>query len=131
MGQHLITGALTLAAVTFTVTANLVLKTGTQKQGLGTIWPLTVVNAQVIVAAGAFALAFLFYTMLLKRIPLSLAQAILSVQFVLVVLAANVLLHEHVGSVRWVGIALVALGLVIVGMSPESPMPGDPYLPQR
>jgi len=120
MGQHLITGALILAAVTFTVTANLVLKTGTQRQGFGTLWPLTVVNAEIIAAAGAFALAFLFYTMLLKRIPLSLAQAILSVQFVLVILAANVVLHEHVGWVRWMGIALVALGLVVVGLSPDS-----------
>jgi drug/metabolite transporter (DMT)-like permease len=131
MGQHLITGILILAAVTFTVTANLVLKTGTQQQGFGTLWPLTVVNTQTIVSASAFALAFLFYAMLLKRIPLSLAQAILSVQFVLVILAANVLLDEQVGWIRWIGIALVAAGLIVVGLSPDSPLSGEPSSARR
>ena len=120
MGRHLITAALILASITFTVTANLILKTGAERRGMGAVWPFTVVNGHVALAAGAFALAFLFYTMLLKRLPLSLAQAILSVQFVLVILAANLLLHESVGWVRWVGIALMAIGLTVVGISPEA-----------
>ena len=120
MGQHLITATLILAAVSFTVTANLVLKLGSGRQGWGVMWPLTVVNTHVLVAAGSFALAFLFYTMLLKRLSLSLAQAILSVQFVLVILAAHVLLNERVGLVRWIGITFVAAGLLVVSIAPDS-----------
>lgn len=99
--------------------ANLILKVGAQAEGVGRVWPLTVVNLRVVAAAGAFGMAFLFYAMLLKRLPLSLAQAIMSMQFVLVILAANVLLGEQIGTVRWAGIALMAVGLAIVGFSPD------------
>ena len=64
-------------------------------------------------------MAFLFYAMILKRMPLNLAQAILSMQYVLVILAANVLLHEPIGTARWTGIAIVAIGLIVIGASPE------------
>jgi undecaprenyl phosphate-alpha-L-ara4N flippase subunit ArnE len=63
-------------------------------------------------------MAFLFYAMLLKRLPLSLAQAIMSMQFVLVIIAANFLLGEQIDAARWVGIALMAVGLAVIGFSP-------------
>lgn len=94
------------------------LKLASQDKGIAAIWPLSVINGRVVIAAGAFAMAFLFYAMILRRLPLSLAQAILSIQFVLVILAANVLLGEPVGSVRWLGIALMAVGLVVIGLAP-------------
>lgn len=119
MGRSLTTALLISACAGFTVLANLVLKVGAQAEGVGRVWPLTVVNLRVVAAAGAFGMAFLFYAMLLKRLPLSLAQAILSMQFVLVILAANVLLGEQIGTVRWAGIALMAVGLAIVGFSPD------------
>ena len=122
MGQHLYTIFLTTASIGFTVLANLVLKLASQGQGIGTIWPLSIINTRVLLAAGTFAMAFLFYTMLLKRLPLSLAAAVLSVQFVLVILAANLVLHEPVGTIRWLGIGLVAVGLLIVGVSPDTPV---------
>ena len=120
MGQHLYTILLIVASVGFTVTANLTLKVASQSAGIGAAWPLSIVNGRVVIAAASFAMAFLFYTMLLKRLPLSLAQAIISVQFVVVILAANVLLSEPVGTVRWLGIALVAAGLAVIGFSPDA-----------
>ena len=119
MARHLYTIFLILASAGFTVVANLTLKLAAQGEGIGKYWPLNVVNGRVLVAAAAFAMAFLFYAMLLKRLPLSLAQAILSIQFVLVILAANLLLQEPIGAVRWMGIALMALGLVVISMSPD------------
>jgi drug/metabolite transporter (DMT)-like permease len=118
MGQHLLSASLILASASCTVIANLTLKLGTQQHGLGKIWPLSVLNLRVLAAAVAFAAAFLFYAMLLKRLPLSLAQAIMSMQFVLVILAANVLLHEEIGAVRWIGISCMAIGLIIIGLAP-------------
>ncbi len=119
MGQHIYTIFLALGSVGFTVAANLTLKVASQSHGFGTVWPLSIVNTRVVFAAGAFAMAFVFYTMLLRRLPLSLAQAIISVQFVLVILAANVLLDEPVGAIRWIGISLMALGLLVIGVSPD------------
>ena len=122
MAQHLYTLFLVLASAGFTVTANLILKVASEREGVAPFWPLSIVNLQVLLAAGAFAMAFLFYAMLLKRVPLSLAATLLSVQFVLVILAANVLLSEPVGTTRWFGIALVAAGLVLVGIAPKPGM---------
>ena len=119
MGQHLYTLVLILASAGFTVTANLSLKLAAQSGGIGTVWPLSILNMRVLVAAGAFAMAFIFYTMLLRRLPLSLAQAVISIQFILVILAANVLLSEPIGTVRWIGIGLMAIGLLIIGLSPD------------
>ena len=120
MAQHLVTSVLVLASASCTVLANLLLKLSTQHQGIGSIWPLTLLNARVAAAASAFGMAFIFYAMILKRLPLSMAQAILSMQFVLVILAAYVLLDEQIGLVRWLGIALMAVGLVVIGFSPDT-----------
>ena len=120
MGQHLATAALILASMSFTVLANLALKVGAERKGAFVSWPLNMVNVHVALGAASFALAFLFYALVLRRLPLSLAQAIFSLQFVLVILAANLLLHESIGGARWVGIALMAAGLLVVSFSPGS-----------
>ena len=120
MGQHLATAAFILASMTFTVLANLALKVGAERRGDFVSWPLNLVNVHVALGAASFALAFLFYALVLRRLPLSLAQAIFSVQFVLVILAANLLLHESIGGARWVGIALMAAGLLVVSLSPDT-----------
>ena len=120
MAQHAITVFLILAAIGFTVVANLVLKQGASGAGIAPIWPLSIVNFRVIAAAASFSIAFMFYTMLLRRMPLSIAQAILSLQFVVVVLAANVVLNEEISPARWAGIALMALGLGLISLSPGS-----------
>lgn len=120
MGQHFVTAALTLCSMTLTVLANLSLKVGVQRQGDLVSRPFTLINTHVALGAASFALAFLFYALVLRRLPLSLAQAIFSVQFVFGVLAANLVLHESIGTARWMGIALVAAGLLVVTLSPES-----------
>src|SRR5436190_24387178 len=116
MAQHLVTAALILASMACTVLANLALKVGAERRAE---WPFTLLNMHVAVGAGAFALAFVFYALLLRRLPLSLAQAVFSVQFLLVILAANLVLHESIGGVRWMGIALMAVGLLVVSLSPD------------
>ena len=121
MGQHLVTAALILASMTCTVLANLALKVGAERRAE---WPFNLLNLHVGAGAAAFALAFLFYALLLRRLPLSLAQAVFSVQFVLVILAANLVLHESIGGVRWMGITLMAVGLLVVSFSPDAkPVP--------
>ena len=121
MGRHLITASLILVSASCTVIGNLALKVGADRRGMGSLWPLTLVNRYVVFAAGAFVLAFLFYAMLLKRLPLNLAQAIMSLQFVVVILAAGLMLNERIGRLRWLGIALMAIGLLIVGVSADVP----------
>ena len=104
-------------AIFFTVCANLLLKTGAGHAGFGQIWPLSIINFRVIAAAISFGISFLFYAMLLKRMPLNIAQSIISVQFVFVILASSIVLGESIGWLRWCGIVLVACGLSIIGWS--------------
>jgi drug/metabolite transporter (DMT)-like permease len=120
MGQHLATAALILGSMTCTVLANLSLKIGAQRSGALAGWPTNAINMYVVIGAAWFALAFLFYALVLRRLPLSVAQAIFSVQFVLVILAAHLVLHEGIGGVRWLGIALMAAGLLVVSLSPDA-----------
>jgi drug/metabolite transporter (DMT)-like permease len=119
MGQYFVTAALVLGSMTCTVLANLSLKIGAQRADFAAS-ASNIVNIQVVMGAGWFALAFLFYALVLRRLPLSLAQAIFSVQFVLVILAANLVLHESIGAVRWLGIVLMAVGLLVVSLAPDS-----------
>lgn len=120
MGQQFVTAALILGSMTCTVLGNLALKLGAQRPGAFAAWPANVINLHVAMGAASFALAFLFYALVLRRLPLSLAQAIFSVQFVLVILAANLVLHESIGPARWMGIALMAAGLLVVSVAPDS-----------
>jgi len=120
MKQHFVTTALVLGSMTCTVLANLSLKTGAQRSsGVGVSLP-AVLNSHVAMGAAWFALAFVLYALVLRRLPLSLAGTIFSVQWVLVVLAAHLVLHESIGGMRWLGIALMAVGLIVVSLSPEA-----------
>ena len=116
----LITGAFVFASMACTVVGNLLLKVGAGQKGLNTIWPFSLLNLQILLGAIAFCFAMVFYIMVLKRTALNLAQSIFAAQFVLVILAANLVLHEPIGMYRWFGIALIALGLIVVALGPAT-----------
>ncbi len=113
----LVNGILVLAAMTGTVVGNLLLKTGVQYRGVSEMWPLNLLNLQTLLGALSFCLAMIFYMMVLKRMALNLAQSIFALQFVLVIIAANVILNEPIGMQRWLGIALIAAGLFVVALT--------------
>ena len=118
MSSNLITGIYVLAAMACTVLGNLLLKTGVQHPGIATVWPLTLLNTRTALGAISFCFAMLFYMMVLKRTALNLAQSIFALQFVLVILAAYLVLNEPIGPQRWLGIGLIAAGLFVIAMSP-------------
>ena len=108
---------LVFITIVCTVCGNLLLKIGAGYPGFGQSWPLSVLNIRVLAGATSFGLGFLFYAMLLQRMPLNIAQSFFSVQFVFVILASALILGENVGWLRWSGIAMVACGLFIIGWS--------------
>ena len=109
--------ALIIATISCTVLGNLLLKTGAGKPGIYTLWPLSIINLYVVAGALSFALGLLFYTMILKKMPLNIAQSIFSVQFIVVIVASSIFLNEFIPFTRWVGFAFVAIGLFIIGWS--------------
>jgi drug/metabolite transporter (DMT)-like permease len=116
-GNVFVNGILILASMSCTVIGNLLLKTGVQQPGVATVWPLSLLNGRTLLGALTFCFAMVFYMMVLKRTTLNLAQSIFALQFVLVIIAANVILNEPIGPQRWVGIGLIAAGLFVVSLT--------------
>jgi len=64
-----------------------------------------------------FAVSALFWLVVLSRIPLSVAYPSVGMSYVFVVLFSRLWPHEHVPPLRWVGVGIVVVGIVIVGLS--------------
>ena len=63
---------------------------------------------------GCYVLSFLSWLHVLRYVPLSIAFPLINVVHVLVPLAALVFLHEPVSTRRWIGIALIVLGILAI-----------------
>jgi drug/metabolite transporter (DMT)-like permease len=104
----------------FTVTGNLLLKIGVLKPGISEFWPISLINVHTMLGTASFGLAFIGYATLLQRIPLNVAQAIFSIQFVAVIVSSATILGEPVGVVRWLGIGFILVGILVVTFTAAS-----------
>jgi drug/metabolite transporter (DMT)-like permease len=111
--------ALTIAAmITFTVIANLLLKTGAVSgREAGGAWWEQLFNWRIAAGFASFAVAALFYTLVLREVPLNVAQSFTAAQFVAIVVASALVLGEPITGIRWAGMGLIACGIAIVGWS--------------
>ncbi|NDL63695.1 4-amino-4-deoxy-L-arabinose-phosphoundecaprenol flippase subunit ArnE [Acerihabitans arboris] len=64
------------------------------------------------------ALALALWLNVLQRLPLSLAYPVLSVNFVLVTLAAYGIFHEPITPRHWWGVASIMLGILLMSLNP-------------
>jgi drug/metabolite transporter (DMT)-like permease len=64
-----------------------------------------------------FGISAAFYLIVLSRIPLSVAYPLAGMQYLLVVGISRVVLHENVPALRWLGVAVVTLGILLIGFS--------------
>ena len=102
-----------------TVAANLLLKRGSSESASSLL--LGLIGWRTLGGFFAFGLALIAYTMLLKYVPLHFAASVTSAKFIGVVLAAAFLLQERVHSQQWTGMALIAIGILVVSLSPRLP----------
>ena len=61
-------------------------------------------------------LGLLAWLGVLRRLPVSLAYPMLSLNFVLIVLAARFIFHEATPRRHWYGVAAVAFGVLLLGV---------------
>jgi drug/metabolite transporter (DMT)-like permease len=61
---------------------------------------------------------FISYTLVLSWADFSFVQPASSLSYVIVALLGHFYLHEFVSSLRWAGIALLCMGVLIVGYTP-------------
>jgi drug/metabolite transporter (DMT)-like permease len=101
----------------FTVTANLLLKSGVTESGVSSSGFSSMLNWRVWAGLMSFAVGVVFYIMILTRLPLNVAQSFASVQFIAVILSSWLILGEPIGTMRWFGIALISLGILLVGIT--------------
>ena len=128
-GAHagaLVSLALIIVSVSFAVAGQLTLKSAMDQ--VGRIGGRQVHEARHTVARvatqplvwaglGLFGISAVFWLVVLSRVPLSLAYPFVGATYIIVVLWARFWRHESVPSLRWIGVAVVALGIVIVGLS--------------
>ena len=74
-------------------------------------------NWYIFLALGAFAMAFALYVVSLRYLPLNLVQSFATAQFVGTIIASALILSEPIGTLRWIGIALICIGMAVVARS--------------
>jgi len=74
-------------------------------------------NLKVLGGFAAYGLSSLFWIVVLSKIDLSLAYPMLALNYVLVPLVAWLFLNEQVPPLRWLGIGVVIIGVVVISRS--------------
>lgn len=126
-------GPLTLAlvafSVTMTVSGQLTLRAAMDGFGdaaLGEIALLALTTPLVWAGALMYLLSASSSLVVLSRLDLSLAYPLGAMNYVLVVLASAVILDEQVPPMRWVGIGVILLGILVVARSDGARHEGEP-----
>lgn len=106
-----------ISMIAFTVAANLLLKLGVSSPVASDGFFTRLLNVKVFLGLVSFAFAALFYLIILTKFPLNVAQSFATVQFVAVIIASSFFLGEPIGLLRWIGIFVIAIGVLLVGRS--------------
>ena len=97
--------------------SELLMKKGASDPGAGSVgWFGVAALASGWTWAGivTYVLSFLSWIYVLRFVPLGIAYALINVVHVLVPLGAWLFLHEPVSPRRWLGVSLVACGILLI-----------------
>ncbi|MDM7915601.1 MAG: EamA family transporter [Candidatus Eisenbacteria bacterium] len=120
MGPSLKPFLLIVVAVCFSVTGELLLKSGMTQIGvLGfeNFWRMMgriLSSPRILGGYSLFAVGAFFWLAAISRVPLSWAYPMLAIGYVLVLVLSATLLREHVSLLRWGGVLLICVGIVLV-----------------
>jgi drug/metabolite transporter (DMT)-like permease len=116
--------ALILVSVAFATVGQFTLKAAMNQavskvQASGAVHTLSRAAREPLLWGGLalFGVSALFWLIVLSKVDLSFAYPFVGLSYIIIVLVARLILHEHVPSMRWVGVAIVAIGIAIVGIS--------------
>lgn len=70
-----------------------------------------------------FGISAIFWLVVLSRVSLSIAYPFAGLSYIVIVALDRFILHEHVPPTRWAGVAIVALGIGLIGISTRT-VPG-------
>lgn len=104
----------------FTIGGNIFLKRGADEIELAwkkEVLSHVVTSPNVILGVMSYGLAAVFWFISLSLTPLNIAISVSACAYVMVVLVAFLLFQEPIPPVRWIGIGMIASGLIIIGRS--------------
>jgi inner membrane transporter RhtA len=104
------------AMIAFTVAANLMLKLGADVAE-GERFLFGVLGWKSMAGLALFGCGGVVYALLLRQVPLNVAQSFTAAQFVGVIIAASLVLGEPISPARWLGIACICFGICVVGLT--------------
>ena len=116
---------LLIPAILLSTTGELLFKIGMNRIGsfefstraIRQVLPRILLNPLIILGFFGFGLGAVFWLAVLSRVPLSLAYPILALSYFVVVVEARLFLRERVTWKRMLGVAIIVVGVVVVGVS--------------
>ncbi|PPQ32513.1 hypothetical protein CCR94_04825 [Rhodoblastus sphagnicola] len=106
----------TVVMVAFSVLANLLLKLDTLSSATAAkifgFW-----GWRTLAGCASFGVALASYSLLLRLLPLNIAQSFAALQFVGIILASWLVLGEEITLLRAAGMATIIVGIIIVAAS--------------
>ena len=85
-------------------------------RGLARVIHYIATHPIVLAGIATNAISFVAFLALLSVAPLSFAVPATALSYVVKTLLAEFYLHEHVDRTRWIGVALVATGIVLISV---------------
>ncbi len=73
-----------------------------------------ILNPYVFFGLASFAISAIFWLVVLSRFPLSIAYPMVSLGYVIIAIVSFLLFKESITLVRWIGIALICLGVFLI-----------------
>ena len=74
----------------------------------------TFTNVWFALCGLCFGVSSLLWMYIIKHYPLSMAYPMIRLSYVMGMLAAVLIFHEHVPVTRWIGLGLIIIGVVLV-----------------
>jgi len=116
---------LLLVTVTFNVVGQYLMKRGMTDVGVISGDLMTMLNSvarsflnpYVMAGLVAYGMSSIFWLVLLSRVELSYAYPALSLGYVLVTVISALALGENVSALRWTGVLIICVGVVLVSRS--------------
>ncbi len=67
-----------------------------------------------------FGVSAIFWLVVLSRVALSLAYPFVGLSYIVVVALGRFMFHEHVPTLRWIGVTIIAVGIALIGVSSKT-----------
>ena len=113
-------------SVILSVCGQLVLKLGVTRIGatdlgaagaLGQFFARAALSPLVLAGFAMYGLSAVAWLIVLSKLKLSFAYPFLALNFVLITILSRLVLDEPITPARWIGIALICIGVAVIGRS--------------